>query len=433
MALSKQPYKGTRDFFPPDMRLREYIFKKISEVSEQFAYEPYDGPILEELDLYRAKSGEELINDQVYNFKDRGDREVAIRPEMTPTVARMAAQKHREIAKPIRWYAIPNLMRYEKMQRGRLREFYQYNADIFGAGLYGEVEILQLAVKILKSFGASHEHFEVLINDRSFVDFVFTGLLQLDAPSQKKLYKLVDNKKKMDPTKFKDEVKTIISDPHRAEIFNQYSDLESFESVASFIKTYDSGNAAPLLSMFEFIKKLGLTDYVKFDPSIVRGLDYYTGIVFEVFDKHKDNRRAIAGGGSYANLLKIFDEPSLEGVGIGLGEVPLTLFLESHGLIDRQKFAKANLDFLISYLVPEGETLAMNAASTLREAGQQVEVYFGATSPKKIFTYSEKKNFKYVCMVGEEEVKKQEIKVKDLVKKSEFFATITTILEKIGN
>src|SRR5665647_1284282 len=173
MALNKSPYRGTRDFFPAQMRLRNFIFQKMAEVSEKFSYEPYDGPILEEVDLYLAKSGEELINEQIYSFIDRGDRKVAIRPEMTPTVARMAAQVHREIPKPFRWYAIPNLMRYEKPQKGRLREFWQYNADIFGAGTYGEIEILQLAVDIMKSFGATHEHFEVLINDRKLVNLVF--------------------------------------------------------------------------------------------------------------------------------------------------------------------------------------------------------------------------------------------------------------------
>ncbi len=145
MALSKKPYRGCRDFFPKDMRVRDFIFDKMKVAAESFAFEPYDGPLLEEVDLYLAKSGEELINDQIYSFTDRGDRKVAIRPEMTPTVARMAAQVHREVAKPIRWYSIPNLLRYEKPQRGRLREHWQFNADVFGAPEHmAEIEILSL-------------------------------------------------------------------------------------------------------------------------------------------------------------------------------------------------------------------------------------------------------------------------------------------------
>src|SRR5690606_16620595 len=167
MALNKLPYRGTRDFFPAQMRLRNYIFQKMAEVSERFAYEPYDGPLVEEVELYLAKSGEELINEQIYSFVDRGERKVAIRPEMTPTVARMVAQIHREQSKPLRWYAIPNLMRYEKPQKGRLREHWQFNCDVFGApeGL-GEIEILQVATGLLRGFGATEEHFEVLLNDR---------------------------------------------------------------------------------------------------------------------------------------------------------------------------------------------------------------------------------------------------------------------------
>lgn len=436
MALTKSPYRGTRDFFPKEMRIRNYIFKKMADVSELYAYEPYDGPLLEEVDLYRAKSGDELINEQVYSFKDRGDREVAIRPEMTPSLARMVAQIHREVTKPIRMYAIPNLMRYEKPQRGRLREFWQYNADIFGAGEYGEVEILQLAVSIMKSFGANSEHFEILVNDRRFVDFVFLGLIGLDPASTKKLYKLVDAKNKMPTDKFSAEVRTITADEAKAKIFEDFVNLKSVADIKVFVdKIFEtvsvsdlhhfksaapvsvSSHVAPLYRIFEKLEEQGLTEYVKFDPSIVRGLDYYTGVVFEIFDKNPENRRAVAGGGSYANLLQIFNETPLEGVGMGLGEVPLTDFLTTHNLLP--DFSKAEMDYLVAYLVPEGEQAANQLASHLREKNQKVELFFGEAKPKKIFTYSEKKNFKYICFIGEEEVKNGEVKIKDLVNRTE--------------
>src|SRR5690606_24996559 len=176
-----------------------------------------------------------LINEQIYSFKDRGDRHVAIRPEMTPTVARMAAQVHREIAKPIRWYSIPNLMRYEKMQKGRLREFWQYNADIFGAAEYGELEIIQLAVALMKSFGATTEHFEVLVNDRRFVDLVFEGLIGLSPELTKKLYKLVDAKNKMAADKFATEVRAITADENKARIFEEFVNLKSMNDVKTFV------------------------------------------------------------------------------------------------------------------------------------------------------------------------------------------------------
>lgn len=428
MTLSKSPYRGTRDFFPKEMRLRNFMFSKMAEVSELFAYEPYDGPLLEEVDLYRAKSGDELINEQIYSFKDRGDREVAIRPEMTPTVARMVSQIHREVAKPLRWYAIPNLMRYEKPQKGRLREFYQYNADIFGAGQYGEVEIIQLAVSIMKGFGATSEQFEILINDRRFVDLVFVDLIGLDPGPTKKLYKLVDAKNKMAPDKFSLEVRALTQDESKAKIFESFVSLQSMADVTAFAKNLVQDedkfakHISPLISLFNKFTEQGLNSYVKFDPSIVRGLDYYTGVVFEIFDKHPENRRAIAGGGSYANLLQIFDETPLEGVGMGLGEVPLKDFLVVHNLMP--DFTKVEIDYLVAYFIPEGEAKANEIANKLRAKNKKVELFFGDAKPKKIFGYSDKKNFKHIVLVTE-----TDIKLRDVASRTEQTTTIEDLIE----
>ncbi len=426
MALSKTPYRGTRDFFPEQMRLRNYIFSKMAEVSELFAYEPYDGPLLEEIELYRAKSGEELINEQVYNFVDRGEREVAIRPEMTPTVARMVAQIHREVSKPLRWYAIPNLMRYEKPQKGRLREFWQYNADIFGAPEnLGDLEIIQLAIAIMKSFGATNEHFEILINSRRFVDYVFAGPINLSPEMTKKLYKLIDKKNKMPAEKFSAEVQQITSDPKKAEIFEKYVSLSSMKDIETFFKeTYSGANQEedfakslkPLMTLFSQLESLGFKDFIKFDPSIVRGLDYYTDVVFEIFDKHPENRRAIAGGGAYANLLAIFGETPLPGIGFGMGEVPLTDFLTTHKLIP--SFAKQDVQLLIGYLDASAEKTALTVANALRSGGVKVEVLLGEAKPKKIFSHSDKKEPHFLLMLGSDEVSTNEVQLKDLKTKA---------------
>lgn len=416
MAISKTPYRGTRDFFPHDMRLRNYIFQKMSKVSEIFAYEPYDGPLLEEVSLYLAKSGEELINEQIYSFTDRGDRHVAIRPEMTPTVARMVAQIHREVAKPIRWYAIPNLMRYEKPQKGRLREFWQYNADIFGAGLHGEIEIIQLCVEVLKAFGANSSHFAVHLNDRRIVDTIFKEVIKLEDEAIHKLYKLVDKKNKMDPTKFSAEVLTITQNQAKAELFQQYANLASFEELESFISSH-SEQQYDFLKFYHNLKALGLGEFLVYDPSVVRGLDYYTGMVFEIFDKHPENRRAIAGGGAYANLLQIFNEQPLEGVGVGLGEVPLTEFLKAHHLLP--DVARAQIDYIVSYLDDSAENLAMKLAFDLRGKGKKTELLFGAHKPKKVFTYSDKKDTEFVIFIGTDEASAHSLKVRNQKTKEE--------------
>lgn len=432
MALSKQPYKGTRDFFPEQMRLRNYIFSKMAEVSELYAYEPYDGPMVEELDLYRAKSGDELINDQVYNFVDRGDREVAIRPEMTPTVARMVAQIHREVAKPLRWYAIPNLMRYEKPQKGRLREFWQYNADIFGApeGL-GDVEIIQLAVSIIKSFGANNSHFEVLINSRKFVDYVFAGPINLEAENTKKLYKLLDKKNKMPADKFTAEVNAITNDPKKSEVFEKYVSISTVSEIEAFFKETQGSaeefekNLMPLISLFKQLEKLGLAEYVKFDPSIVRGLDYYTDVVFEIFDKHPDNRRAIAGGGAYANLLSIFGETPLPGIGFGLGEVPLTEFLKSHNLLPNT--SKQDLDVMVAYQDLASEQKALELSQAFRNAGLKTEVFLGEAKPKKIYTSSDRKQPNTLMILSSDEIASGEIQLKNLKTKETHKLSLSSV------
>lgn len=399
MSLSKAPYKGTRDFFPENMRKRDFLFSKMREAAELFGYEPYDGPLLEEVDLYRAKSGQELINEQIYSFKDRGDREVAIRPEMTPTLARMVAQIHREVAKPLRWYAIPNLMRYEKNQRGRLREHWQFNCDIFGApeGL-GEVEVLELITHFLCSFGANENHFEVLINDRRIVDLVFNTILKLTPEESYALYKIVDRAKKISPEDLKKQAHLILKDDTKTEFFLRYIHLNTITELKHFVSEYDATSVV----LLERLQNCGLEKYIKFDPSIVRGLDYYTGLVFEVFDKHPDNKRAIAGGGAYANLLKIFNEDPLPGIGFGLGDVTLTDFLESHGLMPC--FKQQGLDLLIAYMDLGSEKAAFSLATSLRAVGIKTEVYLGEAKPKKVFPYSEKKGHHSILLLGSNEV-----------------------------
>lgn len=427
MSLSKAPYKGTRDFFPPQMRQRDFIFQKMREIAELYSYEPYDGPMVEEVELYLAKSGEELINEQIYSFIDRGERKVAIRPEMTPTVARMVAQIHREAAKPLRWYAIPNLMRYEKPQRGRLREHWQFNCDIFGApeGL-GEIEILQVVTGLLRHFGANEEHFEVLLNDRRVVDAVFKRLLQLSPEQSLRLYKVIDKAKKVSPEALDKMVAEVIAHDAARLHFKEYLGLDSFPKLVQFLERHGLKDAAGGFMVFiDNIAQAGLSKYVIYDPTIVRGLDYYTGVVFEVFDKSPENRRAICGGGAYANLLQIFDEDPLPGVGFGLGDVTLADFLRTHGLLP--EFPRPAIDLLLAAMEPTGMARVQELAQELRRLGVKSEVFLGEAKPKKIFQHCERRGHRVVVIIGDNELssgqadfsrqtdkKKQTIKLNDL-------------------
>ena len=367
MALNKQPYRGTRDFFPKDKRVRDYLFQVMTKTAESFGYESYDGPLLEEVELYKAKSGEELINEQIYSFTDRGERFVAIRPEMTPTLARMVAQVHRESSKPLRWFSIPNLMRYEKPQRGRVREHWQLNCDVFGSpGRLGEVEILQVAVELFENYGATHEHFEILLNDRAIVDAVFKSMMKATDEQTYRLYKIVDKAKKVNHEAIQKMVAEVGLSSEAENIFYSYLQLSNFEAVKNFL---EKNNQSEIASLFEtFVvqtKKANLTDYLKYDPTIVRGLDYYTGIVFEIFDKHPDNRRALCGGGAYANLLQIFNEDPLPGVGFGLGDVTLRDFLEVHNLLPNLEIPVN--DIFITFQEDEGLDASLKLARALRK------------------------------------------------------------------
>ncbi len=428
MTLNKRPYKGTRDFFPKDKRQLEFLFNKMKETALSFGYEPYDGPLLEEVDLYRAKSGEELINAQIYSFLDRGGREVAIRPEMTPTVARMVAQVYREAIRPIRWFTIVNLMRYERPQKGRLREHWQFNCDIFGPPeVMGEMEILQIIISLLNSFGADQRHFEILLNDRRIVDFVFKKFMKLDDTTTLKLYKILDRYKKED----KETIAKLVSELDLGSLektFWDYVSIKSFGDLLAFLKGKDCEEIIFRLNSFvDQMEDLGLLSYLKYDPTIVRGLDYYTGLVFEVFDKHPENRRALCGGGAFADLLKIFDEESLPGVGFGLGDVTLADFLTVHGLMP--SFETPKNDLLLTFQDEKAKNMALNLATALRNKGLNILTCLEPTKVKKVFPLAEKKGCSFVALLGEEELNKGCVQIKNLSTKDQKEIKIDNIEE----
>jgi len=419
MALNKQPYKGTRDFFPKDKRVRDYLFSVMTKTAESFGYESYDGPLLEEVELYKAKSGEELINEQIYSFTDRGDRFVAIRPEMTPTVARMVAQVHREAAKPLRWFSIPNLFRYEKPQRGRVREHWQFNCDIFGApGRLGEVEILSVAIELFQNFGANSSHFEILLNDRAIVDTVFKTMMAASDEQTYRLYKIVDKAKKVTQEALHKMVKEVGLEEKSENIFFHYLQLSTFDGVKHFLEKHDQTEIAAQFDIFvTVLNNAGLSEFIKYDPTIVRGLDYYTGIVFEIFDKHPDNRRALCGGGAFANLLQIFNESPLQGVGLGLGDVTLKDFLEVHNLLPN--FDLPENDIMMTFQDNGGLEATLKLAKALRQNNFKVVTGLEALKFNKVFPTAEKKGVKFVTLMGSDEIAQKKIQLKNLTTKEQ--------------
>ena len=412
MALSKKPYKGTRDFFPPLMRLREYLFSHMKSTAESFGYEPYDGPLLEEVELYRAKSGQELIDQQIYSFKDRGGRNIAIRPEMTPSLARMVAQVHLEWPKPIRLYSIPNLYRYERPQRGRVREHWQFNCDIFGETVpHGEIEILQMVVALMESLGADSSHFEILLNDRQILDELFQKEMNLPAAKALALIKIVDKAKKISTEKLEEMIGDIDLDKKQKKLFHDYLGGKDFPaSMHNFVDCLD---------------KTGLKKYVKYDTSIVRGMDYYTGIVFEIYDKHPDNHRAIAGGGAYQGLMQIFGESALPGVGLGMGDVTLLDFIEVHNL--KPDFTRPANDLFVGFQNESCREKILYLANELRK--KKMKVVSGHTPLKlnKLFSLGERRGAKYIGFMGEDELKKGLVQIRNPMTKTQISFKLTQI------
>jgi len=415
--LNIKPYKGTRDFYPEDMVLRNYIFDTWKQVCKSYGYEEYDAPIIEEYDLFAAKSGEELVNTQLYSFTDRGNRKVAIRPEMTPSLARMVASKIKTLQLPIRWFSIPNCYRYEKPQRGRNREFYQLNADIFGIeGVEADFEIIGLIVSTMKSFGATKDMFEIKIGNRRFLDDVLI-FFDINPDQALKIRSIIDKKSKVSSSDFEEMLSETGIDKNQIQ-----SIIDFMQNPSSYVlKLYETSKGAQEVSkLLELIDTKGLQDIVSYDPVIVRGLDYYTGNVFEMFDKNPKNTRAMLGGGRYDDLVEIFNGQKLTGTGFGWGDETMRLFLETWDLLPKEQ---ANTEYLVTRWPKEKATVnstkyfnaSTKAADKLREQGKNVELWLEPnTKISKQIKYANKKGISKVVIIGEDEINKNVVTIKDL-------------------
>ena len=409
--ISTESYKGVRDFYPQDMFVQNYIFGVMRKAVESFGYSEYGGSILEPADLYRAKTGDEIVNEQTYSFKDRGDREVTLRPEMTPTVARMVAAKKREFSFPLRWYSIPNLFRYEQPQKGRLREHWQLNADIFGVeSIEAEIEIISIARAIMKAFGLKDGDYEIRVNDRKIMNYILEDFLSLSPAESHSVSKIIDKKDKMSKEDFADKIRSIVGEKSD-ELTNllHSKNLEEFISLLPE-KARTHQGVLEIKELQNKLAELGIKNTV-FSPTLMRGFDYYTGIVFEIFDTNPENRRAIFGGGRYDDLLSIFGAEKIPAVGFGMGDVTTRDVLETYGLMPKYKPAT---ELYICVLEEKYRNYARQLAQDLREDGLNVAV---DSSGKKVgdqIKYADKNLIPFIVCVGENEVKNEELKIKNL-------------------
>jgi len=413
MALSTQPYKGARDFYPEDKRKQKYLFDVIRHTVERFGYEEYDAPILEPLELYLAKSGEEIVNEQTYAFTDRGGRQVAIRPEMTPSVSRMVAARRQELPYPLRWYSIPNLWRYERPQRGRMREHWQLNVDIFGVpGMEAEHEMILLTDQILKSFKAKRSMYTIKLNSRIFSDYVLRQFIGLDEVQAYTMAKLIDRMHKLERADFMAQVDALCTQSQRAtgavEKLLEVMNANKFAALPQALQNHESLRG--LQQIIGMLEEAGITN-VTFDPTLMRGFDYYTDIVFEVFDNHPDNNRSMLGGGRYDGLVGLFGVEPVPTVGFGFGDVTLANFLELHDLLPPLQSVTDAYAILVGNVFDQ----AQKPLAEMRKAGLNVALDMSGRKIGAQIQTAEKKGIHYAVIIGDKELSSGQYTIKNLL------------------
>ncbi len=413
--LSTEPYKGVRDFYPQDHFVQAYLFETMRDVVEHFGYEEYGTSILEPNELYASKTSEEIVNEQTYTFTDRGGREVTLRPEVTPSVARLVAQRRRELSFPLRWYSIANVFRYERPQKGRLREHWQLNCDLFGvSALEGDIEILLLAYELMRGFGATENEFEIRVNHRGIIPETLSVLAHthgLTFPKEKQvdLIRLMDRKDKIDAKEYADALRTLLGDELGELVRSSYTP----SSVRKLMQ--GTGSGEKLFRILDELERRGVMNIVH-DPYLMRGFDYYTDMIFEVYDTNPENRRAIFGGGRYDDLLTLFGQEPIPTVGFGMGDVRLRDFLETHDLLPEYH---APTDLYIAVTSSDLFSFAAQLAQRLRRHDLTIAVdYTGRKVSEQVKT-AIKKGIQFSMVVGEDETNTGMYRLKHLPSKQE--------------
>jgi len=398
-----RPVKGTRDFYPEQMAFRNWLYGKMRDVSQRFGYQEYEAPLLETLDLYAAKSGDELVKEQSYVFTDRGGDAITLRPELTPSLARMVAQKQRELPKPIRWWSFGPFWRYERPQKGRAREFFQWNIDLIGApsaSAYADAEIVTVLAEFFRSVGLTPQQIAIKVNHRGLMEQQMQMLGV--APDQKDgVYRLIDKLDKLSPDEW--------TAYGRESIGLSGEQIERLRAVLSDRDLWKQ--SSDLTTFFAAMQDLGASEYVEFDAAIVRGLAYYTGTVFEAWDRSGEFR-AILGGGRYDNLVADVGGDPLGGVGFAMGDVVIGLLLEQLGL--KPTLRPSPTRALVTVFSPELMGASARIAAALRSAGVNAELYPEAARLDRQLKYANTFGIPFAVIVGPDEAAAGKATVKNL-------------------
>lgn len=423
MKKTVQTVKGVREFYPETMSLRNYLYEKVRSASRSFGYQEWDGPFIETIDLYAAKSGEELVKKQSFVFEDRGGDLVTLRPELTPSLARMIAAKQGQLTFPVRWWSFGPFWRYEQPQKGRTREFFQWNIDMVGADSpEADAEMIAIAATFLRSVGLDPARVSIFVNDRSLMTSQFD---RLDIPVEKRVdaSNLIDRRSKMNP------------DAWEAYGLEMGLSQKQIDSLKQVLENYNLWKQSDNLQrVFAALDALGVKEYIKFDPAVMRGLLYYTSTVFEAFDLTGSVRRSILGGGRYDNLLEDVGGDSLPATGFAMGDVVIGIVLQEAGLVP--DFEPSPAQVLVTVFDKNLWVQSLSLASELRQAGLNVMVYPEPVKLPKQFKFADKMKMRVAMVLGPDEVEKGLVVVKNLgtgdqlqVKREAIFESIKGILK----
>ena len=395
--------KGTRDFYPEQMAVRTWLYQTMREAAESFGYQEWEAPLLETLELYAAKSGEELVKEQSYVFKDRGGDVITLRPELTPSLARVIAQKQQELTFPLRWWSFGPFWRYERPQKGRTREFFQWNVDMLGPNTpEADAENVAVLATFFQRVGLTPNEVIILVNDRRLINSQFDKF-DLEKEMRPAVSSWIDRREKLSPDAWEKYGKEIgLSDMQLSNLKAMLDDKELWKQSPEQVRFYKA------------IDALGLSHFVQFDPSIMRGLLYYTGTVFEAWEVGGEIRRSILGGGRYDNLLSDVGGDSLPAVGFAMGDVVITLMLEKYGLLPTDLDVNP-APVLVTVFDEERQLASLKLATELRAAGIKVVVYPEIIKLGKQFKYADRIGAKVALVLGPDEVETGWVAVKNLM------------------
>ena len=394
--------KGTRDYYPEEMAVRNWLYSTIRQVSNSFGYQEWEAPLLETIALYATKSGEELVNQQSFVFPDRGGEMLTLRPELTPSLARMVAQRQNQLVFPLRWWSWGPFWRYERPQRGRTREFFQWNIDLIGVDTpEADAELIAIAAAFLKQVGLSSQNAVILVNDRQLIN---SELAALDVPPEKRpdFLNMIDRRGKMVPTEWD------------ANVLELGINLGKLEAMKSFLSNPDLWTKSEtLVRVFSALDALGVREYVRFDPNTIRGLLYYTSTVFEAYALNSEIKRALLGGGRYDNLMAQVGGDPLPAVGFAMGDLAIGLLLETMGLVPKE-ITTAPADVLVTVFDTETQNESFGFAADLRQAGLKVMCSTDASKLPKQFKFADRMGVGVVAVIGPDEATNNQVSIKDL-------------------